>query len=292
MVQPGSGAAAKIAAYAADSAANPAPSVADYASAGVTGVVDDNLDAVNAVIAGLGADAVDSAAKLQSIQAFTNGDDFVAEANSGDDTLLGLGGDDVLLGRGGNDRLFGGQGFDVLEGGPGADVLDGGDDPDTAIYESSSAAVTVDLSTGNVSGGEAEGDSLSNIENVAGSDHSDTLTGDDGENTLDGRGGDDTLTGGGGADTFFFGGISAGGDDVIEDFDTDDDTLFFLNDVGQTLFADLEALRAAITEDGDNLVIDLPDEAGSITLRNVENDDAFEARVQFINFEADMSVDG
>ncbi len=267
-----------------------APSVADYANAGVTEVTAANVSAVNAAIAELGADAVDSVAKLQAIQAFTNGDDFVDEANSGDDTLLGLGGDDVLLGRGGNDRLLGGQGFDVLEGGPGADVLDGGDDLDTASYESSPAGVTVDLSTGSASGGDAEGDSLSNIEDVTGSDHSDTLTGDDGENLLDGRGGDDTLTGGEGDDTFYFDSISAGGDDVIEDFDTDGDTLFFFNDGGEALFADLEALRAALTEDGDDLVIDLPDEAGSITLRNVENDDAFEASVEFINFEPDTSV--
>ena len=169
-------------------------------------------------------------------------------------------------------------------------MLDGGDDLDTASYESSPAGVTVDLSTGSASGGDAEGDSLSNIEDVTGSDHSDTLTGDDSDNILNGLGGDDTLTGGGGDDTFFFDSLSVGGDDVIEDFDTDGDTLTFFNDGGETLFADLEALRAALTEDGDNLVIDLPDEAGSITLRNVENDDAFEASVEFINFEPDTSV--
>ena len=81
---------------------------------------------------------------------------------AGDDTLEGGAGDDTLNGLAGNDTLIGGAG---------ADALDGGDDTDTASYAGSSAAVTVSLVAGATNtGGDAEGDTLSNIENLIGSD--------------------------------------------------------------------------------------------------------------------------
>ena len=61
--------------------------------------------------------------------------------------------------------------------------------------------MTVDLSTGAASGGDAEGDTLQGIENLAGSGLNDTLTGDGEANILLGGAGDDLLAGGGGADT-------------------------------------------------------------------------------------------
>ena len=107
---------------------------------------------------------------------------------------------DVLTGDSGINRLFGLGGNDVLEGGAGADVLEGGLDEDTASYAGSAAAVMVDLATGTVSGGDAEGDTLSGFENLEGSAHGDTLTGDGDANRLSGSGGDDMLEGGAGAD--------------------------------------------------------------------------------------------
>ena len=64
--------------------------------------------------------------------------------------------------------------------------------------------MTVDLSSGAVSGGDAQGDTISGFENVLGSAHDDTLTGGDGDNILTGNGGSDTYSGGGGTDTFDF----------------------------------------------------------------------------------------
>ena len=51
----------------------------------------------------------------------------------------------------------------------------------------------VDLATGTAAGGDAQGDSLSAIENLIGSAQADILTGDANANTLEGGAGADTL---------------------------------------------------------------------------------------------------
>ena len=124
-----------------------------------------------------------------------------------DDTLTGDDGGDhegvnVLRGLAGDDTLEGGGGNDILEGGAGADMLDGGEGTDSASYTNSEAPVIVDLSVDTAQAeGDAEGDTLVNIENLVGSAFDDTLTGNDAVNTLEGGEGADTLNGGEGADT-------------------------------------------------------------------------------------------
>ena len=118
----------------------------------------------------------------------------------GDDTLRGGTGIDLLWGGKGDDVLMGGANWDYLEGGFGADVIDGGDGFDSARYELSDAGVTIDLATGAAEGGHAEGDTLTGIEGVFGSNYADHLTGDAGHNNLIGADGDDTLDGGAGDD--------------------------------------------------------------------------------------------
>ena len=98
---------------------------------------------------------------------------------------------DVLRGLGGNDMLFGGSGNDTLDGGPGADTLMGGLGTDTADYSLSAAGVTVNLLTGVGSGGDAQGDMLTGIENIIGSAHDDVLAGDGGANVFAGGSGND-----------------------------------------------------------------------------------------------------
>ena len=122
------------------------------------------------------------------------------EGSAHGDVLTGDGSANRLFGLGGADRLIGGSGNDVLEGGAGADVLDGGPGTDTVSYTGSEAAVTVDLATGTGLGGDAQGDTISEVEHVEGSAHGDVLTGDNRANRLFGAGGDDTLAGGAGAD--------------------------------------------------------------------------------------------
>ena len=58
--------------------------------------------------------------------------------------------------------------------------------------------MTVNLASGHGSGGDAEGDVLTDIENLIGSAFADTLSGGGGPDTLTGGGGNDSLDGGAG----------------------------------------------------------------------------------------------
>ena len=98
--------------------------------------------------------------------------------------------------------LIGGKGDDVLEGLGGADKLIGGSGEDTESYETSDAAVHVDLSANSGRGGDAQGDKFASIENLRGSDHNDVLIGDAGANKLYGGLGNDVLQGRYGGDHY------------------------------------------------------------------------------------------
>ena len=129
------------------------------------------------------------------------------------DTITGDDGPNKLWGGAGADTLNGRGGDDAIDGGTGGDAINGGGNDangDTATYANSDAGVRVSLTTGRGEGGEAEGDRLSNVENLVGSDHDDRLFGDSGDNTLSGGAGDDRIVaglgddrveGGAGADT-------------------------------------------------------------------------------------------
>jgi Ca2+-binding RTX toxin-like protein len=133
------------------------------------------------------------------------------QGGSGNDTLTGNEQANKLEGRVGNDTLNGGAGNDSLIGGAGADVLVGGDGNDTATYEGSTA-VNVSLVPGATNTvGDAQGDTLSGIENLIGSSANDVLTGDANANRLDGGDGNDRLVGGGGVDTL----VGGRGDDTF-----------------------------------------------------------------------------
>lgn len=71
----------------------------------------------------------------------------------------------------------------------------------TLSYLGSNAGVTVNLATGEASGGHATGDTFVNIQNLTGSAHNDVLTGDEKNNVLMGGGGFDRFFGGDGFDT-------------------------------------------------------------------------------------------
>ena len=144
-------------------------------------------------------------------------DDFIVS----DQTVLsGQYGNDTLLGGSSANTLQGGDGDDMLVGGLGADSLQGGLGTDTVSYIGSdgttanrATGVTVNLLTGvgSGTGTEAEGDTYSGVENVRGSQFSDTITGSDADNVLKGNRGNDTITGGLGADVL----LGDDGDDTL-----------------------------------------------------------------------------
>ncbi|MDQ2091955.1 Hint domain-containing protein, partial [Marimonas arenosa] len=116
-----------------------------------------------------------------------NGDRYISIENvTGSDFA------DTITGDGSDNLVVGGAGGDVLDGGAGNDTID---------YSDSSSAIFVSLQLGVGSGGDANSDSVSNFENVIGSDYNDSIVGDGNDNLLSGGAGDDTLIGSTGSDT-------------------------------------------------------------------------------------------
>ena len=142
------------------------------------------------------------------------------------DILIGNDVANIIIGNGGVDSVRGEGGNDVINGGAGADSLNAGAGIDTATYETSAVGVTVDLNiTTQMSGGDANGDSLYFFENITGSGKDDSLHGNlvsnrlvggAGLDTLDGGTGSDYLTGGADADVFRFADASFGADTITD----------------------------------------------------------------------------
>lgn len=148
-------------------------------------------------------------------------------------TINGTIGNDTLAGTFRAENINGNDGNDVITGSAGADAISGGAGTDTADYSASAYAVTVNLATGTGAGGDADGDTLTSIEKVIGSNYDDTLTGSIGQDEL--RGGDgadvidggdqsdlidagagaDTLKGGAGTDTIY---ARTNADGTLEDY--------------------------------------------------------------------------
>jgi Ca2+-binding RTX toxin-like protein len=124
---------------------------------------------------------------------------------NGDDTINGGAGNDVLMGMDGNDTVNGGSGDDMISTefnfSFGNDIVDGGTGTDTLDYSQAIFGVNVDLNvtTAQDTGGAAI-DTISNIENLIGSNFGDKLIGTDGANVFSGGSGNDTLVGNGGND--------------------------------------------------------------------------------------------
>ncbi len=183
------------------------------------------------------------------------------DGGSGDDAISGGDGNDHISGGTGGDYLYGGAGNDLIIGGSGSDSLSGGEGVDFVSFGDLEELVHVDLRTGIATSG-ADVDTLSGIENISGTEFNDTLIGDAGHNViiggtgadrLHGGDGNDTLEGGAGNDTFIF--MSGYDQDLVTDFQDDQDTLQF-NNLGLTDAAD--ALSHA-SQLGANVVFDFGD---------------------------------
>ena len=158
--------------------------VADYSGSSSGVSIDFNLGT------GSGGDAEgDQLEEIEGVIGSLFNDSFSGSATN--ESFFGQAGNDIILGLGGDD---------ILDGGEGADTLDGGDGLDIASYQSSIEAVMVDLINQFASGGFANGDVISNVEGVIGSNFSDTIIGNDLDNILRGGDGDDVIFGGDGND--------------------------------------------------------------------------------------------
>jgi Ca2+-binding RTX toxin-like protein len=189
------------------------------------------IDLQSSTQKGKGGDAEDDVLVISSFKnVIGSKKNDLLTGNSSDNQLSGLNGNDTLAGNEGNDTLKGGDGDDMLTGGEGADVIDGGAGTNLVSYADSKAAVEIDFALNEQKGGDAQGDKLSNIQNVIGSSNNDLIKGDANQNKLEGGSGDDTLAGESGNDTL----VGGNGNDTA-DFEnssngvrvglSDDDTL-------------------------------------------------------------------
>jgi Ca2+-binding RTX toxin-like protein len=140
------------------------------------------------------------------------GNDTIA-GGSGNDTVDGGDGNDTLSDGQGTDNVFGGNGDDRLiptdffpshhdlwNGGPGIDTWDA-----SAVSFVPGVVINLSARDWTFSGNAA---TITNVENVEGSQGGETIIGDHGANVLDGNGGDDTIDGFLGNDTLNGGGGS------------------------------------------------------------------------------------
>lgn len=185
---------------------------------------------------------------MREIRGTQGRDSLVGDA--GEDWILGLEDADTLDGGAGNDALEGGDGNDILIGGVGGDVLRGGNGVDWAYFNTSAAGINVNLGLGTAHGGDAEGDTLFEIERVFGSIHNDVVVGDTAGNYLRGNAGNDTIAGGDGND-FVQGDAGA---DILNGGNGNDWAYYAASTAGVTVNLGNASLNAGGDAEGDTFI--------------------------------------
>jgi Ca2+-binding RTX toxin-like protein len=192
--------------------------------------------------------------------------DFLVEVEN----LTGSNFADTLVGSAVANVLAGGLGNDTLAGLAGGDTLNGGGGFDIATYAASGSGVTVDLTLGDGSGGDATNDTLTAIENLIGSNFLDSLVGNSLANVLDGGGSVDLLAGRLGNDIYI---VDNAGDAVIENAGEGVDEVRASASYTLSSGAEVETLRttdengtAAINLTGNNLVNTIVGNNGNNTI--------------------------
>ena len=235
-----------------------------------------------------------------------NGNDTI-DGGAGNDVLFGDSGNDTLLGGAGNDILTGGVGKDIVNGGDGNDriLVSGSDDTfDTLLGGAGSDTIAVvGNSSFGLSGFNATGQSIeiwegngkgvsgtsaaesfdfsgltsitgsgmgtvdagAGADRIVGSKFADDLRGGADNDVINGGQGNDLLAGGNGADSFVF--DKGFGKDRITDFTAGSSSNHDVIDMDHAVFADFNAVRAAMTQVGADVVIAAG--ADSVTVSSV-----------------------
>jgi len=200
---------------------------------------------------GDGSIALSSSSGIESFTGSNYNDSFTG--NSRNNLIVGNAGNDTLAGGGGDDSyVFGSaaNGSDVITESASADA-------DTLFFNLADVAVVIDLSSTSPQSwgdGTLQISSTTSIENVFGSQFSDSITGNaannslvggsgddtligaDGDDSLIGEGGNDSMVGGAGSDIYNFDDIAQGSDTIVESANLDTDALIFENtDVAVTI---------------------------------------------------------
>lgn len=183
-----------------------------------------------------GADTLNGTALAEAIYGLAGNDRILA--GGGDDVVYGGDGNDTIQGGAGRNRLFGDAGNDTFGGDTvaGVHVVSGGLGTDTFLVSSAGEAVEIDLNTGLVIGGYANGSTLLSVEAVnarnagfavemigtgaaeifTGGRRDDILTGNGGNDRLIGGRGADMLSGGAGVDRFEYARGEIEGDTILD----------------------------------------------------------------------------
>ena len=128
--------------------------------------------------------------------------------------------------------INGTSGDDQLVATDKTETINGYDGTDQISYLNSPSGVTVKLWDGTGSGGHAQGDTLTSIENALGSNYKDNFEGTAGNNSLYGKGGDDDLLGRGGTD------VLKGGDGLDRLYGGDGGDSIYGDGGGDVLFGE------------------------------------------------------
>jgi Ca2+-binding RTX toxin-like protein len=186
-------------------------------------------------------DVLDGQAGEDTVHGGDGNDTIVDSIDDGaPNHLFGGPGDDSITGSSGNDDLHGEAGNDALVGDFGADLLDGGDGFDTVSYgdrgTDAASGVSVTLSAGAATnaGAPGENDTLTNVEDLAGTGKDDALVGDAGPNVIQGLDGNDSITGGPGSDILY----GNQGNDSINAVDQGSDRVACGGEAGDAASAD------------------------------------------------------